>query len=146
MAKVAAIVPEQLRGQIEDPAVITPPNWSERLDAGVDVARLRAWSLQGRKLHIRYADESGCETARTVWPFLVGYMDRVRTLIAWCELRGDFRMFRTDRLAAIEFRDERYPELSIGVQKGPPIGVQKGPPSSSSVTGMTGALFVLVAA
>ncbi|MFL0587667.1 hypothetical protein ACH0BU_13610, partial [Sphingomonas olei] len=26
-------------------------------------------------------------------------------------------------------------ELSIGVQKGPPIGVQKGPPSSSSVTG-----------
>ncbi len=36
--------------------------------------------------------------------------------------------------------------LSIGVQKGPPIGVQKGPPSSSSVTGMTGALFALVAA
>ena len=36
--------------------------------------------------------------------------------------------------------------MSIGVQKGPPIGVQKGPPSSSSVTGMTGALFVLVAA
>jgi hypothetical protein len=34
--------------------------------------------------------------------------------------------------------------LSIGVQKGPPIGVQKGPPSSSSVTGMTGALCALV--
>ncbi len=27
-----------------------------------------------------------------------------------------------------------------------PIGVQKGPPSSSSITGMTGALFALVAA
>ena len=37
-------------------------------------------------------------------------------------------------------------EMSIGVQKEPPIGVQKGPPSSSSVTGMTGALFALVAA
>lgn len=36
--------------------------------------------------------------------------------------------------------------LSIGVQKGPPIGVQKGPPLSSSVTGMMGALFALVAA
>ena len=36
--------------------------------------------------------------------------------------------------------------VSIGVQKGPPIGVQKGPPSSSSVTGMTGAPFALVAA
>ena len=39
-----------------------------------------------------------------------------------------------------------YEAMSIGVQKGPPIGVQKGPPSSSSVTGMTGAPFALVAA
>ncbi len=37
-------------------------------------------------------------------------------------------------------------QLSIGVQKGPPIGVQKGPPSSSSVTGMGVAPFALVAA
>lgn len=110
LAKVAAIVPERLRDQIEDPAVITPPSWSERRDAGVDVARLRAWSLQGRKLHIRYADERGRETERTVWPFLVGYMDEVRMLIAWCELRAGFRMFRTDRLSAVEFLDERYPE------------------------------------
>lgn len=38
------------------------------------------------------------------------------------------------------------PEVSIGVQKGPPIGVQKGPPSSSCVTGMAGVPFALVAA
>jgi len=37
-------------------------------------------------------------------------------------------------------------DLSIGVQKGPPIGVQKGPPSSSCVTGMAGVPFALVAA
>ena len=110
LAKVAAVVPERLRAAMEDPAVITPPFWGDRLDAGVDVARLRAWSLQGRKLRIRYADGGGRETERTVWPFLVGYMDRVRTLIAWCELRDDFRMFRTDRLASVDFLEERYPE------------------------------------
>ena len=110
LAKVAAVVPERLRAAMEDPAVVTPPSWDERLDAGVGVARLRAWSLQGRKLRIRYLDEAGRETERTVWPFLVGYMDRVRTLIAWCELREDFRMFRTDRLAHVDFREERYPE------------------------------------
>lgn len=110
LAKVAAVVPERLRAVMEDPAVGTPPSWGERLDAGVDVARLRAWSLQGRKLRIRYGDGDGHETERTVWPFLVGYMARVRTLIAWCELREDFRMFRTDRLATIAFLDERYPE------------------------------------
>ena len=109
LAKVAAVVPERLRAAMEDPAVVTPPCWGERLDSGVDVARLRAWCLQGRKLRIRYADGGGRETERTVWPFLVGYMDRVRTLIAWCELREDFRMFRTDRLADVDFLDERYP-------------------------------------
>lgn len=37
-------------------------------------------------------------------------------------------------------------EVSIGVQKGPPIGVQKGPRLSSGVTGMAGVPFALVAA
>ena len=49
-------------------------------------------------------------------------------------------------LSGIIFVNRNGLRLSIGVQKGPPIGVQKGPPSSSSVTGMTGAPFALVAA
>jgi predicted DNA-binding transcriptional regulator YafY len=110
LAKVSAVIPERLRAAIDEPAVITPPAWGERLDAGVDVARLRAWSLQGRKLRIRYADAEGRSSERTVWPFLVGYFEQVRTLIAWCELRGDFRMFRTDRLGGIDFLEDRYPE------------------------------------
>ncbi|WP_277979954.1 helix-turn-helix transcriptional regulator [Sphingomonas phyllosphaerae] len=110
LAKVAAVIPERLRAAIDEPAVITPPAWSERADAGIDVARLRAWSLQGRKLRIGYADAAGEPSERTVWPFLVGYMDGMRMLIAWCELRGDFRMFRTDRLTSVTFLDERYPE------------------------------------
>jgi predicted DNA-binding transcriptional regulator YafY len=110
LAKVSAVIPERLRAAIDEPAVITPPAWGERLDAGVDVARLRAWSLQGRKLRIRYADAEGRSSERTVWPFLVGYFEQVRTLIAWCELRGDFRMFRTDRLRGIDFLEDRYPE------------------------------------
>ena len=34
----------------------------------------------------------------------------MRLLIAWCELRADFRNFRTDRVTAADFLDERYPE------------------------------------
>lgn len=110
LAKVAAVIPERLRAAIDQPAVITPPAWGERADAGVDVARLRAWSLQGRKLRIAYCDAEGDASERTVWPFLVGYMDGKRMLIAWCEWRGAFRMFRTDRLASVDFLEERYPE------------------------------------
>ena len=34
----------------------------------------------------------------------------VRLMIGWCELRTDFRSFRTDRVTAAEFLEERYPE------------------------------------
>ncbi|MGC2318506.1 MAG: WYL domain-containing protein, partial [Bradyrhizobium sp.] len=34
----------------------------------------------------------------------------VRLLAAWCELRRDFRSFRTDRVVDAEYLDEKYPE------------------------------------
>ena len=34
----------------------------------------------------------------------------MRLLIAWCELRQDFRSFRTDRVTGAQFLEDRYPE------------------------------------
>ena len=31
-------------------------------------------------------------------------------LAAWCELRKDFRHFRTDRIVTADFLEDRYPE------------------------------------
>ena len=108
LAKVAAIVPGELRSVIDDPAVGTPPR-EDRPD-DVDIARLRAWSRQGRKLAIGYVDETGHTSDRIVRPFMVGYVATVRVVMAWCELREDFRTFRTDRLTTVRFLDERYPD------------------------------------
>ena len=63
-----------------------------------------------RKIRLTYRDEQERETMRTVWPFAVGYHETVRLMIAWCEMRQDFRSFRTDRVADAEFLEERYPE------------------------------------
>ena len=43
-------------------------------------------------------------------PVAIGYFDVTRVLVAWCELRQDFRSFRTDRIGRAEFLGERYPE------------------------------------
>jgi predicted DNA-binding transcriptional regulator YafY len=43
-----------------------------------------------------------------IWPVSVAYLDTVRMLAAWCELREDFRHFRTDRVATADFLDERH--------------------------------------
>jgi predicted DNA-binding transcriptional regulator YafY len=108
VAKIAAIVPEGLRGIVLEPAVVAPPRWSDR-DDKIDMPRLRTWCRQGRKLALGYRDEAGQVSERTVWPCMVGYMEARRVLVAWCELRDDFRMFRTDRVESTEFLDTRYP-------------------------------------
>lgn len=110
LAKISAIVPKRLREMIDDPVVGTPPARHEgKNDSGVDVARLREWSRKELKLAIRYADDAGTVSARTVWPILIGYVASTRVLVAWCELRSDFRYFRTDRLLAVDFLDTPYP-------------------------------------
>jgi predicted DNA-binding transcriptional regulator YafY len=39
---------------------------------------------------------------------LFGFLDTMRVIAAWCELRQDFRHFRTDRIVTAEFLDDRH--------------------------------------
>ena len=41
-----------------------------------------------------------------MWPVILGYAETSRLLVAWCELRQDFRHFRTDRIIAAALLDE----------------------------------------
>lgn len=116
LAKIAAIVPEDLRPVIDDPAVGTPPA-RHRDDDPVDIARLRTWCREGRTLTIGYVDEAGAVSERTIRPFMVGYVATIRVVMAWCELRRDFRVFRTDRMTGIVFLDRRYPERSVALRR-----------------------------
>ncbi len=109
IAKIGAVVPERLRPFVFEPVTETPPARGLATDA-LDMARVRAQIHAGRKIKLCYRDEQGRESERIVWPVTVGYMETVRHLIAWCELRQDFRSFRTDRVIAAGFLDERYPE------------------------------------
>lgn len=117
LAKIAAIVPADLRPLITDSAVGTPPSRDAQEDSGVDVARLRTWARQGRKLSISYVDEAGNTTERVVWPFMVGYVASVRVIMTWCELRQDFRIFRTDRMVRVEFLEAFYPERAVVLRR-----------------------------
>jgi len=67
----------------------------------------------GRKIVLDYRDEQGRASRRTVWPVAIGYLQTARVLAAWCELRGDFRSFRADRVAGAQFPEERYPERPV---------------------------------
>jgi predicted DNA-binding transcriptional regulator YafY len=107
IAKIAAAVPDNLRPYVLEPATRAPAPWNPAPDT-IDMAQTRAWIHAGRKIRLDYRDEKGAVSQRVIWPVTVGYMATTRMLIAWCELRGDFRNFRTDRVVAAEFLDDRH--------------------------------------
>lgn len=108
LAKIEAVLPEEMRPFLDNPAARAVPAWDRPKD-GIDVAELRAWIRAGRKLHLDYADEQGRPSQRTIWPLMIGYADATRILVAWCELRGDFRTFRLDRIVAALFLEDAIP-------------------------------------
>lgn len=105
LAKLSAAVPAHLRVFVTEPTVGAPVPLARRPDA-IDVAQVRRWIRAGRKVRIRYEDERGRRTRRTIWPVMIGYTDAVRLIAAWCEERTSFRHFRTDRILAAEFLDD----------------------------------------
>jgi predicted DNA-binding transcriptional regulator YafY len=107
LAKIASAVPERLRPFISDPTIGAAPGREPSCD-GLDLAKSRRWIREGKKLRIRYRDEQGQDSERTIWPVIIGYAETVRLLAAWCELRQGFRHFRTDRILAADFLDERH--------------------------------------
>ncbi|MBT2187472.1 helix-turn-helix transcriptional regulator [Sphingobium nicotianae] len=109
LAKVAAVLPEDLRPFLMDSPTRAVRSWNMAPD-GLDVVQLRSWIRKGRKIAIAYSDEADRPSERTIWPLLVGYRDATRLLVAWCELRTDFRTFRLDRIRHAEFMDEAIPK------------------------------------
>lgn len=101
LAKIAAVLPPDLRDDVDGSALLIGPVEPPPADR-IDVALVRQAIRARRKLAIRYVDERGAASERTVWPFALGYFERVRMLVAWCELRQDFRHFRTDRIEDAE--------------------------------------------
>jgi predicted DNA-binding transcriptional regulator YafY len=111
LAKVGAVLPDDLRRDFEDTALLVGPGASISAGAAGDaeLIAIRQALRSEQKLQITYRDLSEIETARTVWPFALGFFDRVRVLVAWCELRQGIRHFRTDRIVALAAAGERYP-------------------------------------
>ncbi|MBB6467542.1 putative DNA-binding transcriptional regulator YafY [Aminobacter lissarensis] len=108
LAKIAAVLPEDLRDELDATALLVGPSVGptrENIDLGVIRQAIRA----ERKIEMNYEDASGAASRRTVWPFALGFFDKVRVMVAWCEMRQDFRHFRADRISDLAATDTRYP-------------------------------------
>jgi len=108
IAKIRAVLPRDLRDLVDDTALLAGPAL-RRSPETVDLAEIRRAIRVGRKAGIDYVTREAKPTKRVVWPIGLGFFERARVLIAWCEMRQDFRSFRTDRIRRWTTLGERLP-------------------------------------
>lgn len=107
LARIGSVLPQQLADRLEWQHLIVGP--AEGADQKVDLSLFRRAIRAEKKLRIAYRNADGQNTARTIWPFQIGFFERARLLSAWCENRDGIRHFRTDRILDAEMLEERYP-------------------------------------
>jgi len=89
--------PRRRADQIEIHAMA--PEMTPQVRATIDATE-KAVELRQR-IGLAYRDGEGQATERTVRPLGLWFWGKVWTLVAWCELRDDFRMFRLDRIVSM---------------------------------------------
>jgi predicted DNA-binding transcriptional regulator YafY len=108
LAKIASVLPPDVQTALAIPFVMPGPPGRGFPPNAVSLVRLRAAIRSQARLAILYTNEKGQRSDRVVWPIVLGFMDSARVLGAWCELRQDFRTFRTDRILSAK-EGERFP-------------------------------------
>lgn len=108
MDRILGILPDGLRLQVETGGLFAP-DWCPAPPEPW-LPTLRRAIRDQRALHLAYADAGNRVSQRTIWPFAMAFLDDRRLLAAWCELRGDFRHFRADRVLGLEDAGRGYPQ------------------------------------
>ncbi|EKF40499.1 helix-turn-helix transcriptional regulator [Nitratireductor indicus] len=116
LVKIGTVLPEQERDRIDRTEIHTP-RWVVSDTDRQTIDALERAVEKREVLRLDYNDEAGRGSERDVRPLGLWFWGKVWTLVAWCELRGDFRTFRIDRIAATSlagrtFRPERGKQLA----------------------------------
>jgi len=113
LRKIEAVLSPALRDRI-DSVPLYVPGYGLRNQG---IARKTLEELRGaigasQVIAVMYSDEKAQVTERRLRPMALLFWGNVWTLVAWCELRKDFRSFRVDRFQKLQLLEEKFmPEL-----------------------------------
>lgn len=98
LIKIDAVLPdaERERAQSTQIYAMSMPEMTDALRQSID--RIEKAVEDRVLITLSYSDADGNLTQRPVRPLGLWFWGKVWTLVAWCELREDFRMFRLDRI------------------------------------------------
>lgn len=108
VAKLRAVLPKDLRAVVDETALLAGPALG-RPPEQIEISEVRQAIREQKKARIAYTSEAGGATERVIWPLGLGFFQRSRLVVAWCETRADFRSFRTDRIKRWQTLPARLP-------------------------------------
>lgn len=107
LAKVAATLPDDREQNLfHAVSKVYRPEARYSPMQGLGLVRRACWREEA--LAIRYMDERGAATTRTILPLALVYTERRLVVLAWCRLRESFRMFRIDRIVEAQVQGESF--------------------------------------
>lgn len=113
LSRIFDTLPPKMRLAVETCGLLVPRCSAPK--PALWLATLRAAIRQEHAIEIEYLDLKDQPSKRKIWPFLLVFFQEVRTVAAWCELRGDFRNFRADRIVSLRDTKQRYPQRRHGL-------------------------------
>ncbi|GAB3100998.1 helix-turn-helix transcriptional regulator [Lysobacter terrae] len=107
LLKIEAVLPEALRERSQRTRIYAP-QVSNRIENSGLIDVLHAAIEKMQVLRLDYRDGNGTTSEREIEPLALAFWGGSWTLGAWCRLRGDFRSFRPDRIAAYVATGETF--------------------------------------
>lgn len=107
LVKIELVLPAAVRDRVTGTSIFAPPmELTDEVRALIDLIQkaIDRYDI----LHFRYEDQHAAATQRRVHPLGLWFWGKVWTLVAWCETREDFRMFRLDRTAGLTAAGEQF--------------------------------------
>ncbi len=107
LTKIQARVPPKQAHRLKH-AVLDARRYWRPEPPRIDVSKLRQAAWDELSVRFHYKDAKGNQTERTVKPLGIVYLQDTNTLLAWCHLREDFRVFRLDRMDELHVTDQSF--------------------------------------
>ena len=109
LRKIEAVLTPALRDKIDAVPLHVPAfRLKNQGGARATLEQLRTAIESSHIIQVAYGDEKDRITERRLRPMALLFWGNVWTLIAWCELRIDFRSFRVDRFKSLLQLEETF--------------------------------------
>lgn len=116
LIKIDAVLPDEMRAQASAVNIHAFSDGTITPEVRARIDKLEKVIDDKQRISMGYEDLQSQITERTLRPLGLWFWGKVWTLVGWCELRDDFRMFRIDRIIHIEpldhFRSESAKSLA----------------------------------